>query len=116
MMKRTTVGAVMLLKDGNGQYLWRPNSQAGQPSLLLGYPVREAEDMATVGAGALPIAFGDFRAGYTIVERLGMSTLVAPYSAKPFVEFYSRRPVGGARTHLQAIKAPKERAPQQGPP
>src|SRR3546814_8602877 len=73
MMKRTTVGAVMLLKDGNGQYLWRPNSQAGQPSLLLGYPVREAEDMATVGAGALPIAFGDFRAGYTIVERLGMS-------------------------------------------
>src|SRR3546814_7841325 len=63
--------------------------------------------MATVGAGALPIAFGDFRAGYTIVERLGMSTLVDPYSAKPFVEFYSRRRVGGDVTNFEAIKLQK---------
>ncbi|MCP4306477.1 MAG: phage major capsid protein [bacterium] len=107
LMKRTTVGAVMLLKDGNGQYLWRPNNQAGQPSMLLGYPVQEAEDMATVGAGALAIAFGDFRAGYTIVDRLGISVLVDPYSAKPFIEFYTRRRVGGDVTNFEAIKLQK---------
>jgi HK97 family phage major capsid protein len=104
LMKRTTVGAVMLLKDGNGQYLWRPSNQAGQPALLLGYAVNEAEDMATVGAGALSIAFGDFMAGYTVVDRLGMSVLVDPYSAKPFVEYYTRRRVGGDVTNFEAIK------------
>lgn len=107
LMKRTTVGAVMLLKDGNNQYLWRPNNQAGQPSLLLGYPVREAEDMATVAAGSLSIAFGDFRAGYTIVDRRGMSVLVDPYTAKPFVGYYTRRRVGGDVTNFEAIKLQK---------
>lgn len=104
LIKRTGIGAVMLLKDSYGQYLWRPNNQAGQPSALLGYMVLEAEDMPDVGAGALPVAFGDFGAGYTIVDRLGISTLVDPYSAKPFVEFYSRARVGGDVTNFEAIK------------
>jgi HK97 family phage major capsid protein len=107
LMKRTAVGAVMLLKDGNGQYLWRPNVQAGQPSLLLGYQVREAEDMSDVGAGNLAVAFGDFRAGYTIVDRMGMSVLVDPYTAKPFVGYYTRRRVGGDVTNFEAIKLQK---------
>ncbi|NGO50439.1 phage major capsid protein [Allomesorhizobium camelthorni] len=107
LMKRTTVGAVMLLKDGNGQYLWRPNNQVGQPSLLLGYAVREAEDMVAVDAGTLSIAFGDFKAGYTIVDRMGISVLVDPYTAKPFVGYYTRRRVGGDVTNFEAIKLQK---------
>lgn len=103
LMKRSTVQAVMLLKDGQGQYLWRPGLVAGQPSTLGGYAVRMADDMPIVGAGNLPIAFGDFRRGYTIVDRLGIVTLRDPYSAKPFVEFYSRKRVGGAVTDFDAI-------------
>lgn len=102
LMKRGTVGAVALLKDSQGQYIWRPGLEAGKPSILLGYPVRQADDMPVVGAGALPIAFGDFRAGYTVVDRLGITTLRDPYSAKPFVEFYSRRRVGGDVTNFDA--------------
>lgn len=102
LMKRGTVGAVALLKDGQGQYLWRPGLEAGKPSILLGYPVRQADDMPTVGAGTLPIAFGDFRAAYTVVDRLGITTLRDPFSAKPFVEFYSRRRVGGDVTNFDA--------------
>lgn len=102
LMKRGTVGAVALLKDSQGQYLWRPGLEAGKPSILLGYPVRQADDMPVVAAGALPIAFGDFRAAYTIVDRLGITSLRDPFSVKPFVEFYTRRRVGGDVTNFDA--------------
>jgi HK97 family phage major capsid protein len=63
--------------------------------------------METVGAGALAVAFGNFKQAYTIVDRLGISTLRDPYSAKPFVEFYTRKRVGGDVTNFEAIKIQK---------
>jgi HK97 family phage major capsid protein len=104
LMKRASVGNVMLLKDGNGQYIWRTDNQAGKPSVLLGAPVYQAADMATVGAGALAVAYGNFRQGYTIVDRLGISVLRDPFTAKPFVQFYTRKRVGGDVTNFEAIK------------
>ncbi|MBX4884034.1 phage major capsid protein [Rhizobium bangladeshense] len=103
LMKRGTVAAVMLFKDNQGQYIWRPGLEAGKPSMLLGYSIRRADDMPSVGAGALPVAFGDFRAGYTVVDRLGIRTLRDPYSSKPFVEFYSRQRVGGDVVDFEAF-------------
>jgi len=107
MMRRATVGAVLLLKDGNGQYIWRVDNQAGKPSILLGHPVYQAADMQAVAADALAIAFGNMRQAYTIVDRLGISTLRDPYSAKPFVEFYTRKRVGGDVTNFEAVKIQK---------
>lgn len=104
LMRRATTGSVMLLKDGNGQYIWRPGLEAGKPSILLGHEVRQAADMPAVAANALAIAFGNFKQGYTIVDRLGISTLRDPFSAKPFVEFYTRKRVGGDVTNFEAIK------------
>ena len=104
LMQRATVGKVMLLKDGEGRYIWQQNQQAGKPSILLGYEVRQAADMDAVGASKLPVAFGNFKMGYTIVDRVGISTLRDPYSAKPFVQFYTRKRVGGDVTNFEAIK------------
>ena len=104
MMQRASVGKVMLLKDGEGRYIWQQNQQLGKPSILLGHEVRQAADMAAVGASALPVAFGNFKMGYTIVDRVGISTLRDPYSAKPFVQFYTRKRVGGDVTNFEAIK------------
>src|SRR5690606_39096176 len=74
LMKRTTVRDVLKLKDGDGQYMWQMGDiKAGVPATLLGYPVARAEDMPTVEASALAIAFGDFAAAYTIVDRLGIT-------------------------------------------
>jgi len=103
LMKRSTVMEVMLLKDGQGQYLWRPSMTVGAPSVLGGYEVNMADDMPAVAASALPIAFGNWRQAYTIVDRLGITTLRDPYSAKPFVEFYSRKRVGGDVTDFEAL-------------
>lgn len=104
LTRRASIGRVMLLKDNDGQYLWRPSNQAGQPSLLLGHPVREAADMPVVAAGSLAIGFGNWRQAYTIVDRIGVSTLRDPYTAKPFVGFYTRKRVGGDVTNFEALK------------
>lgn len=103
MMNRLSVLQVMLLKDGNDQYLWRPGLGEGQPSTLSSFAVRMADDMPTLGAGSLSVAFGDWREAYTIVDRLGITTLRDPYSAKPFVEFYTRKRVGGDVTDFEAL-------------
>ncbi len=85
MMNRRTQGDIRKFKDADGNYLWRPPVSAGQPASLMGYPVAEAEDMPDIAAGALALAFGDFRAGYLVVDRAGVRILRDPYSAKPYV-------------------------------
>jgi HK97 family phage major capsid protein len=104
VMNRATVAIVRKMKDSNGHYIWQPGLQAGQPAMILGYPTTEAEDMSDVAANAFPIAFGDFREGYTIVERQGIRVLRDPFSAKPFVQFYTTKRVGGDVTNFDAIK------------
>ncbi|MBS9475540.1 phage major capsid protein [Ancylobacter radicis] len=104
LMNRKTAGSVRKMKDGEGNYLWQNATQAGQPALLLGHPVELDEEMPDIGAGAFPIAFGDFRRGYTIVDRHATRLLRDPYSAKPHVIFYCYRRVGGAVNDFEAIK------------
>lgn len=109
-MNRTTIGKIRLLKDTTGQYLWQPSLQAGQPSTLLGYPVREMAAMPDVAANALPIMFGDFRRGYLIVDRVGTRVLRDPFTNKPYVHFYTTKRVGGGALNTEVLKALKIRA------
>ncbi len=105
--RRSVVTKIRKFKDSTGQYLWQPALVAGQPDQLLGYPVTRAEDMPTLAAGSLSLAFGDFKRGYQIVDRLGVRTLRDPYTAKPFVVFYSIKRVGGGVVDFDAIKLMK---------
>lgn len=106
-MARLTVAAVRKLKDNDGQYLWQPGLQAGQPSSLLGYAITEFADLPAVAANALAIVFADFGTAYQIVDRTGVSVLVDPYTAKPYVEYFTRRRVGGDVVNFDAIKIQK---------
>ena len=103
VMNRRTVSAVRKLKDGDGRYLWQPGT-GGEAATLLGYPVTEVEDMPDIGAGNAAIAFGDFRRGYLIVDRQGARVLRDPFSAKPYVLFYTTKRVGGGVQNFDAIK------------
>jgi HK97 family phage major capsid protein len=108
LMKRLTVRDIVKLKDGNGQYMWQMGDiKAGVPANLLGYSVKRAEDMTTIAASALSIAFGDFKAAYTIVDRLGITLLRDNLTAKPYVKFYNRRRVGGDVVNFEAVKLQK---------
>jgi len=106
VMNRRTVSAVRKLKDGDGNYLWRPGA-AGEAASLLGYPVTEIEDMPDIAANSFSIAFGDFRRGYLIVDRQGARVLRDPYSMKPYVLFYTTKRVGGGVQNFDAIKVMK---------
>jgi HK97 family phage major capsid protein len=99
-----TQSAVRKRKDGSGQYLWQPPAQAGGAASLMGFPLAEAEDMPDVAADAFAIAFGDFRRGYLVVDRVGVRVLRDPYSAKPYVLFYVTKRVGGGVQDFDAIK------------
>ena len=70
----------------------------------MGFPVVEAEDMPDIGLNACAIAFGDFKRGYLIVDRAGMRVLRDPYSAKPYVLFYTTKRVGGGVQDFDALK------------
>lgn len=104
VMNRSTQGMVRKLVDGDGNYIWQPSFVAGQPATILGYPVTEMPGMPDVGADALPIAFGDFRRGYLIVERTGVRLLRDPFTNKPYVMFYTTKRVGGGVNNPEAIK------------
>jgi len=107
VMNRKTQAAVRKLKDADGRYIWQPPAAAGQAATLMGFPVAEAEDMPDIAAGSLSIAFGDFRAGYLVVDRTGVRVLRDPYSAKPYVLFYTTKRVGGGVQNFEAIKVVK---------
>ncbi len=71
---------------------------------LLGYPVMISEDMPDMTTSSFSIAFGDFRAAYTIVERPDLRVLRDPFSAKPHVLFYATKRVGGGITDFRAVR------------
>lgn len=104
VMNRQTVSAVRRFKDADGNYLWQPSLSEAGTSTLLGYPVTEAEDMPDIGSNAYAIAFGDFGKGYLVVDRQGVEVLRDPYSAKPYVLFYTTKRVGGGVQDFEAIK------------
>lgn len=107
LMSRTAQVALRQLKDpGSHQYLWQP-PLGGMPNpTLLGYPVVVCDDMPSLvsGTASKSIIFGNFKEAYQIVDRTGTRVLRDPYSAKPYVEFYTTRRVGGAVLNFEALK------------
>ncbi|PZO81673.1 MAG: phage major capsid protein [Mesorhizobium amorphae] len=104
VMNRKVQAALRKLKDADGNYLWQAPAAPGGRASLMGFPLVEAEDMPDAAANATPIAFGDFARGYLVVDRAGVRVLRDPYSAKPYVLFYTTKRVGGGVQDFDAIK------------
>ncbi len=103
LMARSTIESIAKLKDAGGDYLWEPGLKLGEPQSLLGHPIERMEDLPTVAANSLSIAFGDWKQAYTIVDRAGVRVLRDPFSAKPFVLFYTTKRTGGDVTNFEAM-------------
>ena len=103
-MNRATQAVIRKIKDADGNYIWQPAERADLSPTLMGYPVAESEDMPNIAADSYSIAFGDFRRGYLIVDRVGIRVLRDPYSSKPYVLFYTTKRVGGGVQDFDAIK------------
>lgn len=106
LCNRIQIGGIRKLKDSQNRYLWEPGLQVGAPATLLGRPIFTAADLPSVltvnTVGGL--VYGDFKAAYQIVDRIGIRVLRDPFTAKPFVLFYTTKRVGGGVKNFEALK------------
>lgn len=106
LMNRLVVAAIRKLKDvTSGQYIWQPGLSLATPAQLLGRPVYYAADLPTgLTQNVDTIIYGDIKAGYQVVDRVGIRVLRDPFTNKGFVGFYTTKRVGGAVKNFEAIK------------
>lgn len=105
LMNDTTFNVIRKFKDGEGNYLWRPGISENAPDTLLGKPVEIDDNMPDIGAGAYPIAFGDFKRAYTIVDHVaGTRLLRDPFSVKGYVLFYVTKRLAAGISNYEALK------------
>ena len=105
-----TVKMIRKLKDGNGQYLWQPSVQAGQPDTILNRPVKTSSFVPNVETGAKTVAFGDF-GYYWVADRQGRSfqRLNELFAATGQVGFRATQRVDGKLILPEAIKVLKQK-------
>lgn len=82
-MNRKTQSLIRKFKDTTNNYIWQPPASPSGRASLMNFPVHDVEDMPDIAANSLSVAFGDFKRGYLIVDRAGVTVLRDPYSAKP---------------------------------
>ena len=104
VMRRSVQAEIRKMKASDGTYIWQPAASPQGAPTLMGFPVAECEDMPSIAANSYSIAFGDFSRGYLVVDRVGLRVLRDPYSAKPYVLFYTTKRVGGGVQDFDAVK------------
>lgn len=106
LMNSNTSVRLRTIVDGQGRYLWAPtgNLIEGIEHPLLGYRVEIDENMPDIGENTHPIAFGDFRQGYVIVDRQGVRINRDELTVKGRVIFDVYKRVGGGAGDFNAIK------------
>ena len=111
LLNDSTISIIRKLKDGNGAYMWQPSVQAGEPDKLLGYEIYTSPYVPTVEAGALTVAFGDFK-NYWIGDRMGRTVqrLNELYATNGQIGYISTERVDGKVMMPEGIKLLKMKA------
>ena len=108
VMHRTALSQVRQLKDQSGRYIWVESLVPGVPSTLLGFPVYTSDAMPSIGAGNFPMAFGNWKRGYVLTDRVGMRITVDNNITSPgYIKYYIRRRVGGCIRNNDALRVVK---------
>jgi HK97 family phage major capsid protein len=106
LLNRKTLSKIRILRESSGRnYIWQPGMGAGMPAQIGGLPYLSVIDMPDIGAGAFPIALGDWGRAYVVVDNLNMETIRDPYTRKRegLVEFTLYRRVVGQVILPEAI-------------
>ena len=106
-LNRLSIAAVRKLKESTtGNYLWAPGIAGNVPNTILGANYVEMPAMPNIEAGSNPIAFGDFRRGYVIVDRVSLAfqTDYTTGADNGIVVYRARRRVGGGVRQAEAFK------------
>lgn len=95
------------LKDNNGQYLWQPSAQVGEPSVFDGEPVYFTPHMPTINgvAGVDAVIYGNFGKGLGIVQHVGGNFIVMDeLTNKRYVKFYHKQRWGAGVVDGRALR------------
>jgi HK97 family phage major capsid protein len=111
VLNDTTVKLLRKLKDGDGQYLWRPGITENAPDTILGHRIVTSEFMPSVAAGNKSIAFGDF-SYYWIADRQGRTfkRLNELYATTGQIGFLASQRLDGKLILPEAIKVLQQKA------
>lgn len=106
LLNRRTIATIRTLKGGDGHYLWQPGLAAGLPNTINGDPYIETPDMDDIATASFPVAYGDFRKGYLIVDRMAMRVLRDDFSvaSQGKIRFIFSKFTGGKVVLPEAIK------------
>lgn len=115
VLNDSTVKALRKLKDNNGNYIWQPSVQAGQPDMILNRPYHTSSYVPELAAGAKVMAFGDF-SYYWIADRQGRSfkRLNELFAATGQVGFLASQRVDGKLILSEAVKTLKMKTASAG--
>lgn len=115
VLNDTTVKALRKLKDNNGNYIWQPSVQAGQPDMILNRPYHTSAYVPELAAGAKVMAFGDF-SYYWVADRQGRSfkRLNELFAATGQVGFLASQRVDGKLVLAEAVKTLKMKTVSAG--
>src|SRR6516225_6186014 len=81
IMNQRTFALLLTMSDALNRPLWG-QLPGGVPGFMLaGSPIVIVSQFPDVQPGATPVAFGDWKAAYTIVNRRATTMLADPYSA-----------------------------------
>lgn len=103
IMNDKTLSALRKLKDNNGQYIWQPSYQAGEPDRVLGYAVH-----TSAYAPEDAIAFGDY-SYYNIGDRgtRSFQELRELFAGNGMVGFLAKERVDGKLVLPEAVQIMK---------
>jgi len=108
-MSKKFFAIVAKLKDDNNNYLINPRLlMEGTRPQVLGKPVVMFNDMPKdETSGGKVVVYGDFREGYTIVDRIGITAIRDQVTEPGFMKIYFRTRTGGAVSNYEALKVLK---------
>ena len=109
LMNTTTYNTLRTMKVGSGgsnaYLLWRPEIVGERFAMTLaGVPVRRVSTMPSIAANAFPVAYGDFRAAYRIVDRTGIIVIRDEVTAAPNIRYKVIKRTGAGVVNCQAYK------------
>ncbi len=104
LMNRSTLSVIQNFRDNNGRFIYQSSVSESMKETLFGIPIYCCSYMPKIENGKVPIIFGNFKAGYKILDRNNVTITRDPYTDKPFIKFYAVKRVGGDVLDSKALR------------
>ena len=111
-MNRLTLSTCRTLKGTDGHYLWQPALNGTTANTIAGVPYFINQDMPDIASNSTPVAIADWKRGYEIVDRAGLSIIRDDITRKrqAVIEITLHRYLTGAPVMKEAFKLLKIKA------